>query len=375
MALLYRISDNICSNNAPFTGNKLASIRKRGDYQFEARIRRKGSETICKTFNNKADAEKWALLTEAELARGLYLPRRDAERTTIKELAERFETEFAPHHYRGSSWKYRLNYIVAGMGKLSMAAVTTQAVTKYRDARLASPDPRYKLNLASAPRVSGATVKAELDILSKMFGVAQKEFGINLPAGNPVLGVRKPTSSKGRERRLIGDEEKRLLDECGKSGNKNLLPVVRLALAAGMRQGEILGMKWENIDTVRRLVILHVATGASKSGEVRAVPLSPEALACLAELRESSELVDLEGAVFNCDRMTLHKAFVRACERANVFDYHFHDLRHDCLSRLAERGDFSVLEIAAVSGHKTLQTLKRYTHLQAEKLADKLQNA
>jgi integrase len=350
----------------------MASIRKRGEYQYEARIRRKGTETICKTFNNKADAEKWALLTEAELARGIYLPRRDAERTTIEELARRFENEFAPHHYRGKSWKYRLKHVVAGLGKLSIAAVTPQAVTNYRDARLSSPDPRYKTNLISAPRVSGATVKAELDLLSKLLGVAQKEFGINLPAANPVLGVRKPTSGASRERRLIDDEEKRLLDECGKSGNKNLLPAVRLALAAGMRQGEILSMRWENIDTRRRLVMLPVAPGASKSGEIRAVPLSPEALKCLAELRHTPTVVDLKGPVFTCDRMTLHKAFVRACERAQIADYHFHDLRHECLSRLAERGDFSVLEIAAVSGHKTLQTLKRYTHLQAEKLAEKL---
>jgi integrase len=202
-------------------------------------------------------------------------------------------------------------------------------------------------------------------------GVAQKEFGINLPSGNPVLGVRKPTGGAGRERRLVGDEEKRLLDECGKSGNKNLLPAVRLALATGMRQGEILGMHWANVDSVRRLVLLPVAPGASKGGEVRAVPLSTDALTVLTDLRRST-VADLRGRVFTCDRMTLHKAFVRACERANIAAFHFHDLRHECLSRLAERGDFSVLEIAAVSGHKTLQTLKRYTHLQAEKLAQKL---
>jgi integrase len=345
----------------------MASIRKRGDYQYEARIRRKGADTICKTFNNKPDAEKWALLTEAELARGMYLPRRDAERTTIEKLAERFENEFAPLHYRGSSWKHRLKRIVAGLGMLSIAAVTPQVVTKYRDGRLADPDPRYKRDLETAPRVTGATVKAELDLLSKLLGVAQKEFGINLPSGNPVLGVRKPTGGAARERRFVGDEEKRLLDECGKSGNKNLLPIVQLALATGMRQGEILGMQWSYVDAARRIVVLPI----TKNGEVRAVPLSADALAVLAELRRGI-VVELKGRIFTCDRMTLHKAFVRACERANIADFHFHDLRHELLSRLAERGDFSVLEIAAVSGHKTLQTLKRYTHLQAEKLAQKL---
>ena len=70
--------------------------------------------------------------------------------------------------------------------------------------------------------------------------------------------------------------------------------------------------------------------------------------------------------------MTLYKAFERACQRAEIRALTFHDLRHEALSRLAERGDFSVLELAAVSGHKSLQVLKRYTHLQAEKLAAKL---
>jgi integrase len=70
--------------------------------------------------------------------------------------------------------------------------------------------------------------------------------------------------------------------------------------------------------------------------------------------------------------MTLYHAFMYACQRAKIKDFTFHDLRHEALSRLAERGDFSVLEMAAVSGHKTLQMLKRYTHLQAEKLSAKM---
>lgn len=79
-----------------------------------------------------------------------------------------------------------------------------------------------------------------------------------------------------------------------------------------------------------------------------------------------------QGELLSLEWMTLYKAFERAVARAGIQDYTWHDLRHEALSRLAERGDFTVLEIAAVSGHKTLQMLKRYTHLQAEKLAKKL---
>ena len=75
------------------------------------------------------------------------------------------------------------------------------------------------------------------------------------------------------------------------------------------------------------------------------------------------------------ERMTLYHVFEAACKRAGIDNFTWHDLRHEALSRLAERGDMTVLELAAVSGHKTLQMLKRYTHLQAEKLAEKLANS
>jgi integrase len=104
-----------------------------------------------------------------------------------------------------------------------------------------------------------------------------------------------------------------------------------------------------------------------KTGEPRAVPLSSAALAALEELPTA-----IAGPLIPLGRMTLYKAFERACQRAGIQGYCWHLLRHEALSRLAERGDFSVLELAAVSGHKTLQMLKRYTHLQAENLAKKL---
>ena len=104
-----------------------------------------------------------------------------------------------------------------------------------------------------------------------------------------------------------------------------------------------------------------------KNGEARAVPLNSEAVAVLEALPRS-----INGVVFPVERMTLYHAFAAACKRAKLDNFTWHDLRHEALSRLAERGDFSVLELAAVSGHKTLQMLKRYTHLQATKLAEKM---
>ena len=133
-----------------------------------------------------------------------------------------------------------------------------------------------------------------------------------------------------------------------------------------MRQGELLSLRWENIDLENRFALLPDPKKI-KNEEPRAVPLSTRAAAVLTGLPPSTE-----GLVFKVERMTLYHAFMAACRRAGIADYTWHDLRHEALSRLAERGDFSVLELAAVSGHKTLQMLKKYTHLQAAKLAEKM---
>lgn len=341
----------------------MATFDQRDSGYWQAKVRRKGWPVQSKTFRTKAEAEAWARAVESEMDRGAFISRSAAESTTVAALAKDYKTEFAPHHYRGEAWQYKLAALINKLGCYSLAALTPQAVAAYRDARLKDPDPRYKRDLAAAPRVSGATVKTELDLLSKLLDWAVKEKGIALPAGNPVAGVRKPGGSKARERRLTAQEWEALERECRASRNPWLPAAVALAVETAMRQGELLALRWKEVDKGRRLAMLR----ETKNGEARAVPLSSRALQVLQALP-----VSVDGRVIPQDRMTVYKAFERAVARAGIQDYTWHDLRHEALSRLAERGDLSVLELAAVSGHKTLQMLKRYTHLQAENLARKL---
>lgn len=344
----------------------MPSIRCRGPYQWEARVRVKGKPTVCKTFTMRADADRWARQTQAELERGTYLPRKTAELTTVADLAKRFEADFAPHHYRGSAWKFKLARVGEKLGQYSLATLTARQISDYRDQRLTEPDSRYKKDPQNAPRVSPATVKGEIDLLSKLLGYAQKELGIALPNGNPVLGVRKPSNGKGRERRLTPSERTRLLEECSKSKNPWLRPAVELALETAMRQGELLAMHWKDVDLKSGVAVLAM----TKNGESRAVPLTEAAIATLKALPRS-----IAGPVLPTDRMTLHKAYSRACARAGCEDLTFHDLRHEALSTLAELGQFNVLELAAISGHKDPRMLKRYTHLDAGKLASRINEA
>lgn len=341
------------------------TIRMRESGLYQAIVRRRGQPAMSKTFFNKEDAERWARAAQVEIDRGSFVSSRRADVTTFKDLAEDFENDFAPHHYRGGAWRYKLAALRSRLDKYALTAITPQVVAQYRDSRLRDPDPRYKDKI-KAPRVSGATVKTEIDLLAKLLDVGQKEFGIPLPAGNPVSGVRKPRGGQGRERRLTDKEWLRLERECRASGNTWLWPAVQLALETAMRQGELLSVEWKNVDRASRIAVLPDGKKI-KNGEPRAVPLSSRAVAVLEELPRS-----VCGRAVPVERMTLYTAFCRACTRAGVTDYTWHDLRHEALSRLAERGDLTVLEMAAVSGHKTLQMLKRYTHIQASRLAEKL---
>lgn len=341
----------------------MATFEKRASGWWQAKIRREGQPRISKTFPTKTAAEAWARAVESDMDKGAYRSAVAAETTTFGEIADRFEHEFAPHHYRGKAWKHKLAHLRAAFSDYFLAAITPARVAEYRDDRLRTADPRYKKDPATAPRLSPATVKTELDMLSKVLDVASKEFSIPLPAGNPVAAIRKPAGGKQRDRRLTADEWARLLDECGKSGNTWLKPAVLLSVATAMRQGELLGIEWKDVDLPHRLIML----SSTKNGEARAVPLSSAAVAILESLPRS-----LRGRAIPQNKSTIYSGFKRAAARAGIAGYTWHDLRHEALSRLAERGDLSLLEMAAVSGHKTLQMLKRYTHLQAENLAKKL---
>ena len=343
----------------------LAAITKRPEGTWQAKARRKGWPAQSKTFRTKALAQTWATAIESKMDSGTFVSTTEAERTTLDQLAERFRKEFAPGHYRGDGWTHKLDRLLERLGQFSLVALTPEIVAAYRDERMQDPDPRYK-DPEKAPRVSGATVKTELDLLAKMLDVAQKEFSIALPLGNPVHNIRKPKSGESRQRRLTADEWTKLEVACKQSRNTWLHPALLLAVETAMRQGELLALKRADIDKGKRTAWLK----ETKNGEPRAVPLTSRAIAVIEGLPRSTT-----GLLVPVEKQALHSAFRTACRRAGIDDYRWHDLRHEALSRFAERGDLSVLELAAISGHKSASSLKMlqvYVQFHASKLAEKL---
>lgn len=337
----------------------MATITKRDSGYWQAKVRRKGWPVESKTFRTKTEAEAWAKQIESDITRGTFVSASDSERTTLGELIERFTNEYAPLHYRPrkdkkEAWRFQCAILQQHLGSFSLAAIDQKLVAKYRDDRLAGRE---------RDPVAPSSVRKELYMLSKVLRFAESECGIPLPRGNPVTKIRKPTESRSRDRRLSAEEWQKLQTECNRSQNKLLWPAVVFSLETAVRQGELINLRWEHVDIKRRIALLT----ETKTNESRSVPLSTVALNTLNNLPTRAG-----GRVFPIERQTLYRAFVRACIRAGIDDYNWHDLRHESISRLAERGDLSVLELSAVSGHKTLAMLKRYTHLQAERLAEKL---
>lgn len=320
----------------------MASYRKRGS-SWEVRIRRAGQPTLSKTFPTKYEAQAWASTIEGSMLRGVFEDRREAEATTLREALDRYLREITPSKRGAAQEKAVISVLQkAWIADLTLAGCRGVDVARWRDERLQIFKP--------------ATVKRELAVLSHLYTIAIKEWSIE-GISNPVLKIRRPKVADARERRLHFGEEEKLLEVL--TGEMEALVI--LALETAMRRGELLNLRWEMISgNVARL-----PPGAdNKRG--RAVPLTQKARQALKQLPRN-----ISGAVFTLRPDYVSHAFADACERCGIDGLRFHDLRHEAVSRLFEKG-LDMMEVMKISGHKSSSMLNRYTHLQMSDLLDKM---
>lgn len=326
----------------------MATIRKlRGRWQ--AAVRRKGMQPRSKSFDSKSDAERWARGLEAELDRTGALPdTRAAENSTLAEILTRYRDEVSPSKRSAITEIARINAILRRpICHRTMNRLSSADLAGYRDTRLKA--------------VAPATVIRELNTISHAIDTARREWDIHI-ATNPCKLVRRPSPPKGRTRRLGGDEEHRLLAAADAGRVPYLRPLIELAVETGMRRGELLSLRWEHVDLDRRVAHLPL----TKNGSSRDVPLSTRAVDTLRKLRTGEN-----ATVFTAAPNAVRLAWERLRRRVGLEDLHLHDLRHEAVSRLFEKG-FNVVEVASISGHRELRMLQRYTHLRAADLAERL---
>jgi integrase len=325
----------------------LASIRRRGN-RWQVQVRRQGLSPSTRTFRHKADAETWARHTEAELDRGsVPSSTRVLKATTLLGLLERYRQTVTPSKRGANREHYKLRVLLRHpIAHLSLDRLTATQIAAFRDQRLTFVQPD--------------TVRRELAILQHCLSVAKKEWDIPLGA-NPVREVRLPSPGRPRDRRPTKEELDRLLSACARSRSWWLPLVITLAVETGMRRGELLGMRWADVDTSARTIRL----AHTKNGHSRIVPLSSIAIQLLNGTPRTGD------RVFPVSANAFRLAWERLRRRAEVVGLRFHDLRHEAVSRFFEKG-LSMPEVAAITGHRDARMLMRYTHPKTELIAGKL---
>lgn len=208
---------------------------------------------------------------------------------------------------------------------------------------------------------SSATVNRYIASLSLSLTYACRQ--LHWISENPCFHLIKLKEAPGRDRVLSDEETQHLLAACRESRCAPLHCIVLMAFTTGMRQGEILGLTWNQIDFENQIAHLK----ETKNGTPRSVPLIDEViqeLKVLFQSRNSSKsLVFASKTAFGA--LDINKPWNEALKRANIENFVFHSIRHH-FATLAARSGASNLQLKTAMGHKTLQMLERYTHLDVQ---------
>ena len=311
----------------------MASIRKRGK-KYQVQVRLQDASPKSKTFLTRSDAQRWAFEIERAISYGIPVATRRV--VTFHDVLRTYVETIVPTIKGQKQERSLCQRVDAKFGKLKVSEITASMLSRYRDARVAEVSPQ--------------TAKHEISCVRRVLRIAQAEWGIWLPQGVPA--VRMPKLPAGRKRRITESEEKRLLDELPDPVKE----VVCFALDTAMRRSEILDLAQDDLRLAERTCVV----GDPKNGRTRVVPLTRRAASILAGKQCKSSL-------FNIRPDSVTQAFRRACKRLDIDDLRFHDLRHEAISRLFEKG-LSVPQVAAISGHQDYRMLARYVHLHSFEL-------
>lgn len=337
----------------------MATISKResqrtGSISYRVKVRIKGHPPVTETFKRKTDAEIWAAQTETAIRENRYFKTAHSQKHTFGEMIDRYQNEYLKRHpKREEGLIEKLNWWKKQLGPYILADITKARILEQRDKLLSTPK-------ANGKQRAHATVNRMMAAISHVYTIAIKEW--EWLEDNPLRKINKLQEPRGRVRFLDDNERKNLLEACKQSHCTHLSLVVMIAISTGARQGEILGLKWQDIDMQRRIITLH----HTKNGERRTLPISNVMLPLIQEHYEGRLLRSdyVFPAPRGNDPKNIRSAWERAIKKAQIKDFRFHDLRHSAASYLAMNGATNY-EISEVLGHKSPTMVKRYAHLSA----------
>jgi integrase len=343
----------------------MATIKKRGDYQWRARIEKKNAATgqvhcESKTFLTKEEAESWSRVVEEALARGKYNDTKQADETQLSELIERYIKEVSPSKLGAAQEITRLKaWKKNPLAVRFLTKITPKDFADYIAARRKDISRR-------GGKVSEQTIKHEIICISNVFEVARKDWGFDIP--NPIKQISKPKGSQARDVRILPDDWLKIADELRKCRNDLYIVIAEFAIETGMRQDEIFRMTWADIDHVKKTVLVYGKdTANAGQRKPRTVPLSTRVMELIATLPRH---IDGTQPVFNSVRTTsadgLSRAFTAACAEIGLTGGCFHSTRHEAASRMAPH--YPMLTLMSIFGWKTPSMAARYYHATTDEL-------
>lgn len=334
----------------------MASIEKRtnskGEVSYRVKIRIKGYPVVTGTFDKKAKANDWIQKTEQKIKDGKYQSEENSKNYTVNDIIERYVKTVLIHKKSiQADWEGQLKWWNKQIGEYTLNKITPALLSEVRDTLIKEDGGRGK------PR-SNSTINRYMTTLQCVFSTAMNEW--ELLEINPFLRVKKLPEPKGRVRSLSPSEKNRLFEECKKASNPYLYPAVIVALSTGARKMEVLSLKWDDVDLANERAILH----DTKNGERRSINLMGFVNDLIRELHDNKRTNDtyVFPSMDGKKPFDITRSWKKAIKDAEINDFRFHDLRHTTASYLAEQGKSSV-QIAEILGHKTLQMVKRYSHI------------
>jgi integrase len=348
----------------------MATIDKRGEGQWRARVRRDGKR-VTKTFEAYEAAEKWALEIEGKIVGDEYEDRTKARGTT---LAQACEWMAANLDRRQTDAKNKLSKLAYWTGSQfaawSLVSLRPADLIRWRREVLDEDNAEDGEVAGPEAEVGPQTVVHRLNVLSQVY--QRWSLAHDQMLTNPVVKGVRPSLPDGRDRRLHDDEEDRLLAAAAASSRPWLRAAVVIALETCMRQSELAGLTWDRVRLATEYP--HADLPKTKNDRPRRVPLSPRAVEAFESLRPAGVAGVLGKAPVlpvETGRGIAH-AFRDAVIDEAFPDLRWHDLRHEAVSRLFELTDLRDNEIMAISGHLRAEMLTRYTHLRADRLGARL---
>ena len=313
-------------------------------------VQRKGFKHLIKSFSTLTDAKKWARAVERKLDTGDYADYSEASKLLLGDILKRYISENKHRKLRSyKMFEYRIKILLKDtLSDINLLRLSSKHVAEFRDRKLLE--------------VGNATFNKYLSLISVVIETARQDWGIYLPV-NPCRLIKREKEPNPRDRVLNDNEYSDLLRACSTSMNRYLKPIVLFAMETAMRKGELLQLRYKNINFEKRTLLIPL----TKTGKPRTIPLSTKAIEILRSMPRR-----LDGKVFPLTVDSLRNSFDIAKKRARITGFRFHDIRRMACSSLFEKG-FSVPEVQIFSGHRTSSILlSTYTKLDAEKIANKL---